>query len=666
MGNASGLARTRWWPRHWKAACTVICASGIFALGSLAVAVTGQGSPTLVWAAAGVGGPIAKVCISPNGFLAVGSLQGDAKIWNLSTANVYAYLNRGWTLDIQDLALGPSAASLAAVGMDGKCEFWTCPDGSQIFSQQVGNVPLRAVAVSGDGTKIAVGNDDGHISLLGPSGSIITSWTAHGEGVRALVFSADGLYLASAGEDNLAKIWTVSSGAVYRTLSGHSQAVRAVAYRADGARLATASDDGTVRVWDVSLGTSVLTLTGHAEEVTSVAYTPDGSRICSGSHDGTIRTWDASDGHLVATCAATSPSGIVSLAITPDGSQVVSGRSSGDVEYWQLASGQFLRGHVGHRSAVSRVTFPPDGTILATGSMDGTTSIRNGATGALVASTANAAIVNPPPFLQAASPLIGLNPVADVAITVDHRQIATANWDSAIRLYDASTGNLIRSFTGHTDSLFAVAITPDAHTLVSGGNDRTVRKWNLDTGALLATYTGHTGAVRCLAARLEAATPGGGAQSPGLPQLAKVVIYSGSEDGTVRQWKNSGQQWQYSAPGTEVICLALSPDSSQLAVGCLDNKIRQLDALSGSLIREISAHEAPVLSVAYSPDGIRIASCSDDRTVRTWNAATGASVWVDASANAAEVVTISYGESATAPRLGYGHRDGTVMVLQTQ
>ena len=40
----------------------------------------------------------------------------------------------------------------------------------------------------------------------------------------------------------------------------------------------------------------------------------------------------------------------------------------------------------------------------------------------------------------------------------------------------------------------------------------------------------------------------------------------------------------------------------------------------------LTGHSEPVLSVTYSPDGKHIASGSDDRTVKVWNAATGKTV----------------------------------------
>ena len=74
---------------------------------------------------------------------------------------------------------------------------------------------------------------------------------------------------------------------------------------------------------------------------------------------------------------------------------------------------------------------------------------------------------------------------------------------------------------------------------------------------------------------------------------------------------------------TGVRSLAFSPDGARIASGDLEGAIKLWDAASGKLLRTLEGHSKEVTSLAFSPDGARIASGSLDHTVRLWNAASG-------------------------------------------
>ena len=98
-----------------------------------------------------------------------------------------------------------------------------------------------------------------------------------------MAWSPDGKRLATASDDQTAKVWDAASGQELLTLSGHSGGVYSVAWSPDGKRLATASDDQTAKVWDAASGQEVLTLKATAAYVNSVAWSPDGKRLATAS-----------------------------------------------------------------------------------------------------------------------------------------------------------------------------------------------------------------------------------------------------------------------------------------------------------------------------------------------------------------------------------------------
>ncbi|MFP6763974.1 MAG: hypothetical protein VB858_10155, partial [Planctomycetaceae bacterium] len=69
--------------------------------------------------------------------------------------------------------------------------------------------------------------------------------------------------------------------------------------------------------------------------------------------------------------------------------------------------------------------------------------------------------------------------------------------------------------------------------------------------------------------------------------------------------------------------VAFSPDGVRLASSSNDRTLKVWDTVTGRLTRTLKGHRATVQSVSFSPDGKWLASGSGDRTVKVWDTATG-------------------------------------------
>ena len=110
-----------------------------------------------------------------------------------------------------------------------------------------------------------------------------------------------------------------------------------------------------------------------------------------------------------------------------------------------------------------------------------------------------------------------------------------------MKLWDAESGQLIRSFEGHTDYVTSAVFSPDGTQILSGSLDRTVRLWDVATGRSVRTFTGHS------AAESGAPSPRGGSGNrytfPGEVGGIKVAftsdgnrVVAGSSDTTIKLW----------------------------------------------------------------------------------------------------------------------------------
>ena len=208
------------------------------------------------------------------------------------------------------------------------------------------------------------------------------------------------------------------------------------------------------------------------------------------------------------------------------------------------------------------------------------------------------------------SPSIDLGSIISVAFSPDGKTIVSGSDDQTIRLWNAQTGEQIRSLQGHSKVVTSVAFSHDGKFIVSGSEDMTIRLWNVQTGEQIRSLQGHsdTDYVRSLAFSPDGRT-----------------VVSGSDDNTVRLWSTqTGEQTRLlQGHSAGVTGVAFSPDGKTIVSGSGDETIRLWNAQTGAPIRSLVGHSSSVRGVAFSPDGKTIVSGSDDQTIRLWNAQTG-------------------------------------------
>lgn len=176
-------------------------------------------------------------------------------------------------------------------------------------------------------------------------------------------------------------------------------------------------------------------------------------------------------------------------------------------------------------------------------------------------------------------------------------------------IWNAETGQLVRAFEGHRDTVYDAVVSPDGKLLATASYDRKIILWDTSNGQQVRVLDGHNGAVFDLAFN-----PDG------------TILASASADQTIKLWQvATGVRLDtLSQPLKEQYTVAFSPNGEFVAGGGLDNRIRVWRLLSrekpqiNPLVFARFAHEGAVLRIAFSPDGQRVVSVADDQTLKLW------------------------------------------------
>jgi WD40 repeat protein/serine/threonine protein kinase len=529
-----------------------------------------------------------------------------------------------------------TGAVLAAYDVQTKRQTW------QVTER---GVLVLSVAYSPDGQTIATGcggfnnySDAGFVRLRSAKdGNALAEPIPSGPGgVLCVAFSPDGRQLAYSSRD-IVEVRDLSSSQkpVVHQLRKHTNFIYAVAFSSNGERIATGGWDKTIWLWDRRSGAPLEALVGHRGFVRGLAFSPDSSQLISASEDNSVRRWDLTGSGENATFHG--HMGFVHcVAFSPDGVLGASGSLDGTVKLWPIDAPDSQVTFRNSRGWVGTVAFSPDGRRVAT-AHDGNVRIWDPRTGeefqrlpgprGLLGHIGLA--FSPDGSILAVSGLgktVNLwdtrswakrdilrdhpAPVVDVDFSHDGTRLSVACDNGVIQVWDIARTKPIWSVPGHTRSANAVSFARDGRSIASGGEDSKVRIWDAHDGREIAVLSGHATGVKAVAFSPDGSSIASTGGAYHEPNAAEIKIWDVA----------TGKSVSLEGHASLVTAAVFFPSGRRIATSSDDRTIKIWDVATRENVFTLRGHTSGVLSLAISPDGHQLVSGSIDYTARTWSA----------------------------------------------
>ncbi len=501
------------------------------------------------------------------------AIQASRTILAFNTGAVATVYQHGQ----RNFAITPDSTRLATANSD-EINIWETNSGTALLS-----IPLAEptdthsyLAFNGTGDELAfLSNPVGREALL------LYTWE-FGDQVNSLtrtlpiqlnqwsgmVLSPDWSLLAVGYENGTVDLWDTNTSQRVLTIDDHQDWAWTMTFNEDGSRLATASPNGQVFVWDVPASLAA----GSAEALAALMVAADDGRpetltfvddnlLAVGTHVGAIQLWDTRDPAAPRFSQHGHNNVVHHLSFNSERTQLASASEDGNVKIWNMADGELLLTLDGPLSPIFRAYFNPAGTRLTTIGDGGSVRVWNVQLQPLGELTS-----------YTTSPL-----TLDLKLHPTRHLLATGSEVETPSLWDSSTGQWLRTFTGPEGGFFRVAYSPDGTRLAGVGRANQIRVWDINSGETVWTAEGHG------------------------PGVVANGLFTGIMD------------------------VAYSPDGSRLVTAGADGVAKVWDAQTGAELLSFTNHTAGLLSLAYSPDGRLVATTSirDDATVRVWSPITG-------------------------------------------
>ncbi len=302
--------------------------------------------------------------------------------------------------------------------------------------------------------------------------------TGHSSGITDLVFSPDGKFLASSGEDSKVILWDMASSKQMLVFNGHTKMVNDIAIHPSKNIIASAGEDNSVRLWEYPSGKLVNSYFFFDSPVKSVAFSPNGNELACGAEKIYLIDLQSDNYEVV---GKLSKKGYNALNYSNDGNYLAFGGQRNSKLYLYNTENKTIKGKTHVRA--NDVLFDKENKHIYIAGKHG--NIKRIPVGSGF-------------FKRKFNIAANHSWNSFNALVLNQDYFIAANKDNFIYIYNKRSGARKEILNAHTDEVQALAIGKEGRYLASAGKDRKIYIWDLKNMALIKSMEGGANRVNSI------------------------------------------------------------------------------------------------------------------------------------------------------------------------
>ena len=247
----------------------------------------------------------------------------------------------GHESEFSAMAFSPDGRLLASASDDATSRLWDPATGAVQGTPEGHLRAVTAITLCPEGHFLATTSEDNTVKVWNFEGVLQGTYKSHTDHVGAIAFCPNDRPLTFASNDSNVKLWSV----VPRSCTiVHSSMARQVVFSPNGLLLASALQNSTIEIWDLETGKSQGVPYSHTTSINVLVFSPDGRLLVSADYD-TIKFWDP----VTMTCKGTLEVEFACTAMTfsPDSRHIASTHRDYTIKLWNAREMTLIR-QIGH------------------------------------------------------------------------------------------------------------------------------------------------------------------------------------------------------------------------------------------------------------------------------------------------------------------------------
>uniref|UniRef100_A0A182JVL8 U3 small nucleolar RNA-associated protein 13 C-terminal domain-containing protein n=1 Tax=Anopheles christyi TaxID=43041 RepID=A0A182JVL8_9DIPT len=497
--------------------------------------------------------------------------------------------------------------------------------GEQQTDSEISEDVIYTFAIGNTGKSIVSGHRSGLLKLWdGETHNVQKMWkTVHQGPISRLVFNPTDSCIASGGADSTIRLWDPTEQVCLGTLRGSEGLINVIVFHpdTDSKIVVAVGDDTKIRAWNYESRKLIKTFEGHFSRVTGISFSEDRTHLVSSGRDKILILWNFETQQAVKTIPVYES--IESVVVLPAGLNIggiklkkgkvyaACGGEDGLVKVWEMTG--------------AKIIYKQSNSLVAKASEEGGLSITNlfysKSVGRMaVVSADHNILVHECETFECVHQLSGFSDeILDLILLGKRDQyIAMATNSNDFKVYDVNTMNC-QLVKGHTD--IVLSLCANDRYLLSSSKDNSIRLWSFGE----EPFT-----INCVAIGLKHTNTVG---SVTLSKHGGNFCASVSQDRCLKTWKipktftaeEEGELPRLQCTLTELAhekdinCVCISPNDRLIATGSQDKTAKLWDASDLSVVGVFRGHTRGIWAVRFSPVDQILLTNAADCSIKLWS-----------------------------------------------